>query len=225
MKVVVLLSGGKDSCYNALECVRYGHKVAALANLFPEQQGSSFGTIEYAFAEDPTAAGEQTIQELDSFMLQTVGHTCIEAIAQCMNVPLFRRGTCGKALQTAVHYVSPPPSHHAEGGSSECCTLTDSKSGDCDNNVGCSDDEVEDLFQLLQDVKVRADVVVPDSSYLFAFSMPVMSSELVRKSTLLPVERSSQIIKESGWKMCTRGPFLRIGPTLMFPNAGVGASA
>ena len=35
MKVVVLLSGGKDSCYNMLECVRHGHEIVALANIYP----------------------------------------------------------------------------------------------------------------------------------------------------------------------------------------------
>lgn len=28
MKVVALVSGGKDSCYNMMECVRHGHEVS-----------------------------------------------------------------------------------------------------------------------------------------------------------------------------------------------------
>lgn len=35
MKVAALLSGGKDSCYNMLECVRHGHEITCLVNLLP----------------------------------------------------------------------------------------------------------------------------------------------------------------------------------------------
>ena len=36
MKVVGLLSGGKDSCYNLCHCVAQGHEVVVLASLGPE---------------------------------------------------------------------------------------------------------------------------------------------------------------------------------------------
>ena len=35
MKVVALVSGGKDSCLNMLHCVANGHQIVALANLRP----------------------------------------------------------------------------------------------------------------------------------------------------------------------------------------------
>ncbi len=35
MKVVALISGGKDSCYSMIECIRYGHQVVVMANLMP----------------------------------------------------------------------------------------------------------------------------------------------------------------------------------------------
>ena len=37
MKVVGLLSGGKDSCYNLVQCVAAGHEVTCLANLAPAE--------------------------------------------------------------------------------------------------------------------------------------------------------------------------------------------
>lgn len=37
MKVVALLSGGKDSCFNMMHCVAQGHEMVALATLTPEQ--------------------------------------------------------------------------------------------------------------------------------------------------------------------------------------------
>lgn len=54
MKVVALVSGGKDSCYAMMECVRWGHEVVALAHLHPP--------LELA-PEDA---------EIDSFMYQSV---------------------------------------------------------------------------------------------------------------------------------------------------------
>lgn len=53
MKIIGLVSGGKDSCYAMQLAVDQGHEVVALANLLPQ-------------AEDP--------DELDSFMFQTVRH-------------------------------------------------------------------------------------------------------------------------------------------------------
>ena len=32
MKVVALISGGKDSCFNMMQCIAAGHEIIALAN-------------------------------------------------------------------------------------------------------------------------------------------------------------------------------------------------
>jgi diphthine-ammonia ligase len=88
MKVVALISGGKDSTFNMMECVRLGHEIVALANLYPEPPpapGSRDGA-------DEEAEGGDEADELDSYMFQTVGHTVIGAYAACMGgVPLYRR--------------------------------------------------------------------------------------------------------------------------------------
>jgi len=55
MKVVALISGGKDSCFNMLKCFEEGHQVVCLANLFPPEQ-----------------------KEIDSYMYQSVGSEGIE---------------------------------------------------------------------------------------------------------------------------------------------------
>lgn len=39
MQVVALISGGKDSFFNAMHCVAAGHELAALANLHPAAGG------------------------------------------------------------------------------------------------------------------------------------------------------------------------------------------
>ncbi|KAE9447998.1 hypothetical protein C3L33_20099, partial [Rhododendron williamsianum] len=51
MKVVGLVSGGKDSCYAMMKCIDYGHEIVALANLLP---------------------ADDSLDELDSYMYQTV---------------------------------------------------------------------------------------------------------------------------------------------------------
>ncbi|KAI8586628.1 meiotically up-regulated 71 protein [Geranomyces variabilis] len=84
MLVVALLSGGKDSCFNMLNCVANGHTIVALANLRP-----------------PVAEGKD---ELDSYMYQTVGHDAIDMYADCMGVPLFRREITGKSLARDADY-------------------------------------------------------------------------------------------------------------------------
>lgn len=41
MRVVALISGGKDSCYNMMQCVAEGHEIVALANLYPKGKGNN----------------------------------------------------------------------------------------------------------------------------------------------------------------------------------------
>lgn len=107
MKVVALISGGKDSCYNMLQCVMAGHDIVALANLKPESK---------------------VLDELDSYMYQTVGHQGVELYAEAMNIPLFRQPTLGVALHNEKHYTPTP------------------------------EDEVEDLYQLLVNVKENIEI-------------------------------------------------------------------
>lgn len=57
MKVVGLISGGKDSCYNLMKCVEHGHEVVCLANLYPSPSGRD---------------------EIDSYMYQSVAHTGVQ---------------------------------------------------------------------------------------------------------------------------------------------------
>ncbi|EME26378.1 Diphthine--ammonia ligase [Galdieria sulphuraria] len=102
MKVVALISGGKDSFYSLCKCIAYGHEVVALANLFPE---------------------DSTVQDADSYMYQTVGHEIVQAYARALLLPVFRRPTKGKAVLTTLGYSRQPY------------------------------DEVEDLYQLLLQVK------------------------------------------------------------------------
>lgn len=39
MRLVGLISGGKDSLFNLLQCISAGHEIAAVANIEPDTKG------------------------------------------------------------------------------------------------------------------------------------------------------------------------------------------
>ncbi|GAX85055.1 hypothetical protein CEUSTIGMA_g12475.t1 [Chlamydomonas eustigma] len=84
MKVIGLVSGGKDSCYAMWLASQQGHEIVALANLLPQDT-------------DP--------DELDSYMFQTVGHQLVGCYAPCMGIPLFRRKLKGKSERQDLQYT------------------------------------------------------------------------------------------------------------------------
>ena len=79
LKVIALISGGKDSLFSILHCRQNGHNIVALANLYPPP-------IEASNGESGTATVEE--EDIDSFMYQTVGHTIIPLYAEALNLPL-----------------------------------------------------------------------------------------------------------------------------------------
>ncbi|XP_072594307.1 diphthine--ammonia ligase isoform X2 [Vulpes vulpes] len=86
MRVAALISGGKDSCYNMMQCVVAGHQIVALANLRP--------------AENQVGS-----DELDSYMYQTVGHHAIDLYAEAMALPLYRHTIRGRSVDTGRVYT------------------------------------------------------------------------------------------------------------------------
>ena len=87
MRIAALVSGGKDSCFAAMCCLKAGHDIVALANLHPKQGAND---------------------DLDSFMYQTVGHEAIEAFAQAFldgDVPLYRCTIEGNAVCQGKEYT------------------------------------------------------------------------------------------------------------------------
>ena len=49
MKFVALISGGKDSCFNAIKCVSYGHELVCMGNLCPPEDflGEEVPVLQY----------------------------------------------------------------------------------------------------------------------------------------------------------------------------------
>ncbi|WVQ69542.1 uncharacterized protein L199_007762 [Kwoniella botswanensis] len=83
-KVIGLVSGGKDSCFNLMHCVANGHEIVALATLTPEPG----------------------VDELDSHLYQSVGTHLLPLIAESMNLPLYTRIIKGKAVSKGAEYGS-----------------------------------------------------------------------------------------------------------------------
>lgn len=82
LKVVALISGGKDSCYNMMKCVQDGHEIVALAHLKPKVK-----------------------EELDSYMYQSVGHNAIGLYAEAMGLPLYQQDIEGTAINKEFEYT------------------------------------------------------------------------------------------------------------------------
>ncbi|EDO08073.1 putative Diphthine--ammonia ligase [Babesia bovis T2Bo] len=84
MKLISLISGGKDSIYSIVLAQNQGHEVIMLGHLAPKHNEN----------------------ELDSFMYQTIGHNIVPAIAQCLDIPLIERRIIGTPVVTdSLDYV------------------------------------------------------------------------------------------------------------------------
>lgn len=105
MRFVALVSGGKDSVFSLGKAMAHGHELVCLANLYPPDTGP---------------------EELDSFMFQSAGAPALEALGECLGVPLLRAPLRGGSGHQGLHY-----------------TVTEG-------------DEVEDLYDLIRHVKVRS---------------------------------------------------------------------
>jgi diphthine-ammonia ligase len=82
MKVIGLISGGKDSIYNLIQCIKNGHEIVCLGHLErPKDQG-----------------------ELDSYMYQTVGSEMATAIAECLGLPLIKYTLKSKPVNLQLEY-------------------------------------------------------------------------------------------------------------------------
>ena len=102
LKVIALISGGKDSLFSLLHCINHGHKVVALANLCPSKGQPNSSILRIEPKAEFEADEEQ--EDLDSFMYQTVGHSIISLYARALDIPLFRREICGSPIQTSQSY-------------------------------------------------------------------------------------------------------------------------
>jgi diphthine-ammonia ligase len=71
------------------------------------------------------------LEELDSYLYQTVGQDAIHLVARALEVPLYRRVITGNAIEQSAEY------------------------GGRNDSTGIDGDETEDLLDLLSTVKVQ----------------------------------------------------------------------
>ncbi|VDM95156.1 unnamed protein product [Thelazia callipaeda] len=83
MKVVGLVSGGKDSCLNLLRCIEFGHEITCIANLYPPLDGR---------------------EEIDSYMYQSVAQTGLQLYSEACDLPLYRHEIRGKPIEVGALY-------------------------------------------------------------------------------------------------------------------------
>ena len=84
MKVFGLISGGKDSIYNLIQCINHGHELIAVGHLSPEITKGDY--------------------ELDSYMYQSVGSELCSSIAKCLEVPYIEKKITGKPINKELSY-------------------------------------------------------------------------------------------------------------------------
>ncbi|KAL7068330.1 hypothetical protein ACR3K2_11850 [Cryptosporidium serpentis] len=84
MKIVGLISGGKDSMFNLMCCKYMGHEVEVVAHMNPPENSL----------------------ELDSYMYQSIGKELIPMIAECLEIPLIQFNIKGKPINKEMQYIS-----------------------------------------------------------------------------------------------------------------------
>ncbi|KAF8417349.1 hypothetical protein EV426DRAFT_578232 [Tirmania nivea] len=109
MDVIALISGGKDSFFSLLHCIKNGHRIVALANLHPLSPDTSDPDVTtWLPAEDldkpiPLPTNVEN-DELDSFMYQTIGHNLLPYYATALNLPLYRTPIMGGSVNQDLSY-------------------------------------------------------------------------------------------------------------------------
>lgn len=148
LNVIALVSGGKDSLYSILHCIRNGHTVVALANLHPSKATATTTTTTSSLTQDKHADAqankdeddeEEEEEDIDSFMYQTIGHSVVPLYQEALGIPLYRAAITGGAVDTArvyQHQSSDKDQHGQQG-----------QQGQEDS------DETESLVPLLRHIK------------------------------------------------------------------------
>ncbi|KAJ0414674.1 hypothetical protein BJY00DRAFT_305428 [Aspergillus carlsbadensis] len=157
LNVIALISGGKDSLYSILHCIRNGHKVVALANLHPPPPPNSTRstttttTTHNENVEEGKTAGESDVQEgaddIDSFMYQTIGWGVIPLYEEALGIPLYRQAIVGGAVDTGRVYGD---ARTATSSSTDAATEEGLEGGEAGGRE--SSDETESLIPLLRRV-------------------------------------------------------------------------
>ena len=100
LNVIALISGGKDSMYSLLHCIANGHKVIALANLYPSHKS----TGDEDASRTSTTKDVLWDEDVNSYMYQTAGYNLIPLYANALGLPLYRREILGGVEESSKTY-------------------------------------------------------------------------------------------------------------------------
>ncbi|EAN32727.1 Diphthine--ammonia ligase [Theileria parva strain Muguga] len=93
MKLLSLISGGKDGIYSILCARRQGHEIVLLGHMTPQDSNT---------------------HELDSYMFQTIGHNVIGSISKCLDIPLIERTIQRTSASTSTLNYTPDEQDEVE---------------------------------------------------------------------------------------------------------------
>lgn len=100
LNVIALISGGKDSMFSMLHCLANGHKVVALANLYPSRGEPGASDMRRTSITDDAPWDE----DVDSYMYQTAGHNLVPLYADALGLPLYRQEIIGDVQDPSKSY-------------------------------------------------------------------------------------------------------------------------
>ena len=185
LHVIALISGGKDSFLSIYHCLAQGHRVVAVANLYPPPPpspsssssppapGTSASDVRPDVAADDAAASSPATDpaplpatDLNSYMFQTAGHALVASYAAALTVPVYRAPVRGRARDQGKEYGPPPPVNATAATTAAATAPSDSDSTHADGDAVESEpaDETESLLPLLR----RAMRAHPDATALCA---------------------------------------------------------
>ncbi|KAI9852173.1 MAG: hypothetical protein M1838_001636 [Thelocarpon superellum] len=121
LSVIALISGGKDSLFSILHCIANGHQVVALANLYPPTPSSTADESQSRVHDSGEARA--TVDDINSYMYQTVGHTVIPLYEDALGVPLYREPIAGQSINQEKSYHPPADGRDSEAPSDETESL------------------------------------------------------------------------------------------------------
>ncbi|KAK3078698.1 hypothetical protein LTS18_006851, partial [Coniosporium uncinatum] len=176
LKVIALISGGKDSVFSILHCLANGHAVVALANLHPDTN-----------AKD---------EDIDSQMYQTVGHSIVPLFEQALGLPLYRLAIHGSAVNTAKEYAPPPLNSNSDQDEAESMLtlLENVKKQHPEANAVCTGAILSDYQRTrVESVAIRLELTSLSYLWQYPFLPPYSSTSLLED--MFAVGQDARLIK------------------------------
>ncbi|GAB7343962.1 hypothetical protein MBLNU457_1902t3 [Dothideomycetes sp. NU457] len=176
LKVVALISGGKDSLFSILHCQANGHDVVALANLHPE---------------------DDAVADTESYMYQTVGHAVIPLYETALGLPLYRQPIIGSVIDQNKTYGPQAPEYSKSSPDeveSMFTLLQRVKQSQPEVNAVCTGAILSDYQRTrVESIALRLGLTPLSYLWQFPFLPPYLETSLLDDMTA--VGQDSRIIK------------------------------